>query len=81
MATISLENIDTLTKWRVKFERPTVKEAPLWLEVKEQPEHVHWVGGDLDDPSLLGVRHWSNGRTLEFKTEEAYEESSSSAYT
>jgi hypothetical protein len=30
---ISLENIYTLTEWRVKSERPIIEEAPSWLEV------------------------------------------------
>jgi hypothetical protein len=62
---ISLENIDTLTEWRVEFERPIMEEAPSWLEVEEeQPEHVHGAREDLDDPPLLGGRSWSSRRTL-----------------
>jgi hypothetical protein len=51
---ISLENIDTLSEWRVESERSIMEEAPLWLEVEEeQPEHVG-VGEDLDDPPSSG---------------------------
>jgi hypothetical protein len=33
---ISLDNIDVLSKWRVEVEMPIMEEAPAWLE--EEPE-------------------------------------------
>ena len=53
---ISLDNIDTLSDWRVESEEPAMEEAPEWLAAEGEEEDVlegeqgeEEVGGKLEE--------------------------------
>ena len=53
---ISLDNIDTLSDWRVESEEPAMEEAPEWLAAEGEEEDVsegeqgeEEVGGNLEE--------------------------------
>jgi hypothetical protein len=39
--TISLDNINILSEWRVEYEAPIMEEALAWLEEEEQQQQAH----------------------------------------
>ena len=51
---ISLDDIDTTSKWRVETEDPVMDEAPEWLEEEEDddadPSEEEGEEGDVDVP-------------------------------